>query len=312
MKKCVNCGHLNPDSAKFCQKCGTPLTSNPHGDNRSNDDQNNAKVVRKHHGCLWLVLIMIILLLVSGLGYWLYDTGRINIGGMNAESRSTRHDSEASSLKKENERLKKTKESITNTKSTSSSSITNSSSSATASTQTSSNDVTPLSSSQKSAISSAFTSWASHRAQMGNMAVSDWYFDHGSAGDSDWVAMTSDGKVLVQDNGNPGSANYKIQAIGGVVFYSAKDGTTGLDSGLSSGSNADGYSTNMSFSKPISKYLLANNGVVYELKIPAGTSASPTTGFTNGEGAGDGNQTFQVSQDNAAQNELKQLISQNK
>ena len=60
MKKCANCGHLNPDSAKFCQKCGTPLTSNPHSDSRSNNDQNNVKVVRKHHGCLWLVLIMII------------------------------------------------------------------------------------------------------------------------------------------------------------------------------------------------------------------------------------------------------------
>jgi uncharacterized membrane protein YvbJ len=28
MKKCPNCNHQNPDDAKFCETCGTALTSN--------------------------------------------------------------------------------------------------------------------------------------------------------------------------------------------------------------------------------------------------------------------------------------------
>ena len=28
MNKCKNCGHINPDNAKFCEKCGSPLSGN--------------------------------------------------------------------------------------------------------------------------------------------------------------------------------------------------------------------------------------------------------------------------------------------
>ena len=144
------------------------------------------------------------------------------------------------------------------------------------------------------------------------MAVSDWYFDHGSAGHGDWYAQTPDGKVQVQDFGVPGEAAFPIHAIGGCVFYKANDGTTGYDK-LYTDSFAANYTTNMDFSQPVSKYLLGDNGVVYELKTGNGTAVSTNTGFgeysDDGQDAGEVDQDFSISQDKAAQVELRELLA---
>lgn len=172
--------------------------------------------------------------------------------------------------------------------------------------------VVQLSAAQKQAVSQAFLEWAGQRAVIGNMAVSDWYFDHGAAGQGDWYANSPDGQIQVQDNQHPGASAFAIHAIGGVVFYTAKNGGTGIQD-LFADSFASNYSAKMDSSKPVSKYLLGDNGVVYELKTGNGAMVTTNTGF--GEYADDGtignyvpDQAFQVSEDQAAQNELAKLL----
>lgn len=144
------------------------------------------------------------------------------------------------------------------------------------------------------------------------MAVSGWYFDHGAAGRGDWYANTPDGQVQVQNNGQPGKNAFPIRAIGGCVFYTSKDGGIGKQE-LAAGSFAENYSVKMDFTKPVSKYLLGDNGVVYELKSGNGEMLSTNTGF--GEYDDDGSigeytpgVSFQRSEDQAAQEKLQELI----
>lgn len=165
---------------------------------------------------------------------------------------------------------------------------------------------------QKGAINQAFLDWAGGRAAIGNMAVSHWFFDHGAAGRGDWYANTPDGQVQVQNNGVPGEKTFPIHALGGCVFYTSKDGSIGKQE-LMAGSFAANYSVKMDYSKPVSKYLLGDNGVVYELKTGNGEPVSTNTGF--GEYADDGslgsytpNRSFQISEDQAAQEKLRELI----
>lgn len=169
-----------------------------------------------------------------------------------------------------------------------------------------------LTDAQKGQMNQAFLDWAGGRAVIGNMAVSYWFFDHGAAGRGDWYANTPDGQVQVQNNGVPGENAFPIHAIGGCVFYTSKDGSVGKQE-LMAGSFAANYSVKMDYSKPVSKYLLGDNGVVYELKTGNGEPVSTNTGF--GEYADDGSlgsytptKSFQVSEDQAAQEKLRELM----
>jgi len=169
-----------------------------------------------------------------------------------------------------------------------------------------------LSDTQREQINLVFLEWAGQRAAIGNMAVSGWYFDHGAAGRGDWYANTPDGQVQVQNQDLPGKSAFPIRAIGGCVFYTSKDGGIGKQE-LAAGSFAENYSVKMDFSKPVSKYLLGDNGVVYELKTGNGEMVSTNTGF--GEYADDGSigeytpgVSFQISEDQAAQEKLQELI----
>ncbi|GKT04307.1 hypothetical protein [Furfurilactobacillus entadae] len=195
-------------------------------------------------------------------------------------------------------------------------SFTDQSSSSTTSEHDTSSTSVSLSYQQKRQINDSFLTWADGRALIGHMAVSDWYFDHGAAGSGDWYANTPDGRVQVQDNENPGASAFSIHSVGGCVFYKSKNGDTGKQD-LYQGSFAGNYNAGgMDFDKPVSKYLLGDNGVVYELKTGNGTPVSTNTGFgqTSGEGttAHEPDEQFEVSADTAAQTELKKLINQYK
>lgn len=106
------------------------------------------------------------------------------------------------------------------------------------SSQSTSKNVLHLTIDQKKQINADFLNWAAERATVGHMAVSDWYFDHGSAGLGDWYANTPDGQVQVQNQNQPGAAAFKIHAVGGCIFYKSKDGQIGKQN-LYKGSFAD-------------------------------------------------------------------------
>lgn len=181
------------------------------------------------------------------------------------------------------------------------------------SSQSTAKNVLHLTIDQKKQINADFLNWAAERATVGNMAVSDLYFDHGSAGLGDWYANTPDGQVQVQNQNQPGAAAFKIHAVGGCIFYKSKDGQIGKQN-LYKGSFADNYSIGLDDSQPVSKYLLVDNGVVYELKTGNGSSVSSSTGFgqydENGQlGNYQPDQNFEISADQAAQNELQKLLT---
>lgn len=171
---------------------------------------------------------------------------------------------------------------------------------------------------EKRTISNEFLEWAGERATMGGMAVNGSYFTHGASGRGDWYAMTTDGQNVLVQQQDPTIRNgkdiYPIHSLGGVVFYTSKYGVTGLSDEINDQQNhpstATGFSEVANPDKPIVKYLLADNGIVYEFQ---GT-ASFTSGFyvTDDEGNFDYWPTeqvpFFVSEDTEAQEELQRIL----
>lgn len=169
---------------------------------------------------------------------------------------------------------------------------------------------------EKATAQDNFLEWAGAQAQKGNMAVTDRFFDHGASGKGDWFAETEDGKALIQQQfpDNPGYNAYKMHVLGGVTFYTAKDGTTGYDDAAIENPTAFGIANLADKSKQIHKYLLCDNGVVYE----AIGSYDDLVAFSSPFGLyDDDGQTetipsrivFKISQDQAAQNEWKRILA---
>lgn len=163
----------------------------------------------------------------------------------------------------------------------------------------------------KDYIQKSFYNWAGSAAKERNQAVSDWYFAHGASGYGDWFANTTDGKMQMRIGELPGKDAFPLHCVAGVVFYTALDGTTGKDE-LQQGSFADNYKLNMEMNQPVSKYILGDNGVVYELKTGSGEEVTTMTGFSQYDDEGknvlEEPPAFEVSKDEAAQKELQQII----
>ena len=244
---------------------------------------------KSHKGFIYTLLILLILIIGGGAGV-------VYAKWYNKPVETTKSVSKHKTVKK-----------------SSSSTQTSSSASSEASTSSESPKQINLTPSQKEQISNDFLNWASDRATMGNMAVTGDYFDHGAAGMGDWYANTPDGEVQVQDQNNPGPSAFPIHAIGGCVFLTMKDGSTGLQDSIVE-STAGGYSDNADMSMPVTKYLLGDNGTVYELKTEDG-NVGLSTGFGEYSDSGQSNsykpnRSFIVSKDQNAQIELQQLIKQ--
>ena len=167
---------------------------------------------------------------------------------------------------------------------------------------------------EKQAMVDEFYNWAVERAEIGNLAVTDHYFDHGAAGRGDWYASTPHGDVQAQDLDNPGFDAFDIHAVGGVVFYEPLSGDYGEDENTEVESTASGYQTMAVDDTNIHKYMLADNGVVYEHMSPKEeTSLSSGFGEYNDDGTrGDypPSSGFEVSGDQEAQNKWQRILSQ--
>lgn len=165
---------------------------------------------------------------------------------------------------------------------------------------------------EKTEINNDFYNWADQRAKIGNMAISKYYFDHGSEDNGNlWYASTPDGDILIRNASDTySSKSYNLRKIGGFVFYTAKDGTTGKCDNIRQDTD-DGakYSSDqIDCTKPVDKYLLANNGIVYECKLN-GETAEPDSGFNIKGEDNINSDDWIVSQDKAAQDEYRQLIT---
>src|SRR5699024_4264598 len=174
---------------------------------------------------------------------------------------------------------------------------------------------------EKKEASQAFLDWAIPRAEEGGMAVTDNYFGHGASGSGDWYAMTEDGEILVQEQDprteSHGYDAFDIHALVGVVFYTSNSDVTGLDkSSYEEQGGAGGgrkYTAVAEPNEPLHKYLLGDNGVVYELKGSAKELDSYQTGFGLYDDHGENKlieeeYTFKVSEDQDAQDEWVKIL----
>ncbi len=165
---------------------------------------------------------------------------------------------------------------------------------------------------QKDAINKDFLQWAAQRATLGKLAVSNYYFDHGPGTDGClWYAKTPNGDILVRNASDEySSKNYRIKAIGGVVFYTDANGNIGQCDDIAEETD-DGlnYSDDeIDIDKPVDKYLLADNGIVYECKLD-GATASPDSGFAIKGMNSDDAERWIISNDQNAQTEYRSLLN---
>ncbi|WP_258088732.1 hypothetical protein [Weissella fangxianensis] len=254
----------------------------------------------------WIGTIAV--LLVIGLG----GGGLLYVNHQSQDRELKEEQAKNSSLSKKLDSSDKRKETSEKKSSSQQSSSSMSESSASSSEETNPNEPVNLTVAQKRAVNDSFLSWASDRAKIGNMAVTEVYFDHGAAGRGDWYANTPDGEVQVQDQKNPGAAAFPIHKIGGCVFLTMKDGSTGYQENVAE-FFAGGYGVKADMSQPVTKYMLGDNGKVYELTLDKGDT-SLTSGFgeyTDEGQRGDYNPpySFKVSEDQAAQAELQKILA---
>jgi len=174
---------------------------------------------------------------------------------------------------------------------------------------------------EKDELQQEFLDWAIPRAEEGGMAVTDDYFDHGASGSGDWFAETEDGEIQVQQQSTqeelPGYDAYDIHALKGVVFYVSSSGVTGYDKkpGETHGGAGGGrdYGGLADADYPIHKYLLGDNGVVYELIGSVDELRAYQAGFGlyNDDGKTkdiEAEYTFKVSDDTDAQEAWKDIL----
>ncbi len=121
---------------------------------------------------------------------------------------------------------------------------------------------------EKRAILQEFIDWASYRAEIGGMVVSDYYLGHGASGFGDWYANTENGEMQIQDVGNgiPGYNQFPIHLLGGVVFYTSIEELYGYDSRPEMEAIAAGFHRLADPSMPVTRYLLGDDGIIYELQ----------------------------------------------
>lgn len=178
-------------------------------------------------------------------------------------------------------------------------------------------------------VQTAFYNWASARAKEHNNAVTDWVFDNfGTDASYGFYANTPDGKMQVMATANPNDYNkFPIHMLGGVTFFEANDGTTGGVSQATmqgpDGSFGSGYENYADLSRATYKYILGDNGVVYELDNGISGPSDGFGSFTVNYGGGNEQQNrtdndeapqenFVVSPDQAAQKELRAIMNQYK
>lgn len=156
----------------------------------------------------------------------------------------------------------------------------------------------------------AFTEWATAQAKTNGMAVAKRYFDSAENKKGDWYANTVNGRIQVKNNNLPGKAKFPLHAMFGLVFYYAKDGTTGYDSKTDSYTMANDY-RNTRQRKKVYKYMLADDGKVYVWSNKAGGYAVDGFAELNKKGHVAGNipaGTWVVAKNPATQAEYQKVL----
>lgn len=165
-----------------------------------------------------------------------------------------------------------------------------------------------ISDKDKKEIKKEVLSWLAKHEKNNDKAVSNRYFGSGSMSDGDWYAGTEGGEIQVSNKDKPGPKAFDLHTVTGAVTYTSNEGITGIDKASKNLSNIEGYSTVADIHKPVTKYLFADNGKVYEYTFKDSKDVTLSSGFAPKDHNGKDpnlspNQMFKVS-DNKALNDF--------
>lgn len=165
-----------------------------------------------------------------------------------------------------------------------------------------------ISDKDKKEIKKEVLSWLAKHEKNNDKAVSNRYFGSGSMSDGVWYAGTEGGEIQVSNKDTPGPKAFDLHTVTGAVTYTSNEGITGIDKASKNLSNIEGYSTVANINKPVTKYLFADNGKVYEYTFKDSKDVTLSSGFAPKDHNGKDpnlspNQMFKVS-DNKALNDF--------
>ncbi|VEG63392.1 Uncharacterised protein [Staphylococcus condimenti] len=157
--------------------------------------------------------------------------------------------------------------------------------------------------------------WADKRAKQKGLAVSNRYFGAGEISNGDWYAMTPKGEMQVSNQGSPGPKAFDRHNLVGVVMYKSKDGTTGFDSKAKDLTNIESYQNVADLNQPVTKYLFADDGNVYEYTFKPDEKVTLSSGFApKDHNDKDPNlkpdHAFSLSEDESADETMQHLVKQ--
>ncbi|MGW7977113.1 hypothetical protein BU116_03045 [Staphylococcus xylosus] len=138
---------------------------------------------------------------------------------------------------------------------------------------------TSISDKDKKEIKKEVMSWLAKHEKNNDKAVSNRYFGSGSMSDGDWYAGTEGGEIQVSNKDKPGPKAFDLHTVTGAVTYISNEGITGIDKASKNLSNIEGYSTVADINKPVTKYLFADNGKVYEYTFKDSKDVTLSSGF---------------------------------
>ncbi|PTI08859.1 hypothetical protein BU096_05815 [Staphylococcus xylosus] len=170
-----------------------------------------------------------------------------------------------------------------------------------------------ISDKDKKEIKKEVLSWLAKNEKNNDKAVSNRYFGSGSMSDGDWYAGTEGGEIQVSNKDKPGPKAFDLHTVTGAVTYTSNEGITGIDKASKNLSNIEGYSTVADINKPVTKYLFADNGKVYEYIFKDSKDVTLSSGFAPKDHNGKDpnlspNQMFKVSNNKALNDFYSELL----
>ncbi|WP_412518451.1 hypothetical protein [Staphylococcus simulans] len=157
--------------------------------------------------------------------------------------------------------------------------------------------------------------WAEKRAKQQGLATSNRYFGAGEISIGDWYAMTPKGELQVSNQDAPGPKAFERHNLVGVVFYHSNQGVTGYDEHAKHLSNIEGYDKVADLNQPVTKYLFADDGKVYECQFKSDKPVTLSSGFApKDHNDKDPNlrpdELFKVSEDETATELMNHLVKE--
>ena len=172
-----------------------------------------------------------------------------------------------------------------------------------------------LSSQDQAKLKEEVMKWADKRAKQQGLAASNRYFGAGEISTGDWYAMTPKGELQVSNQNEPGPKAFERHNLVGVVLYHSNQGVTGFDEKAKDLSNIEGYRNVADLNQPITKYLFADDGKVYECQFKPSQQVTLSSGFApKDHNDKDPNlrpdELFKPTEDETATELMNQLIKQ--